>query len=232
MCEEGATSMFRRENKTDSFDRQMDALRDQLGDGASFDDEPASQPAQQPPAQQPPAPQFAAPEVYAAPTQPARDYGFGQASTPSRPALQMSEPEAPATPTIPDVDARTTVIAHDTQWKGDITSDGSVHIHGRFDGSVRAKVAIFVAEGAEVDAALAADSIVVAGSSKGSIRAQSRFEALPSGRVAGDIVSPTLVVHEGATISGQLRMAAGEAAPETAQAPTPVVQRRAARGTA
>jgi cytoskeletal protein CcmA (bactofilin family) len=129
------------------------------------------------------------------------------------------------------VDVRTTVIAVDTQWKGDITSEGSVHVHGRFEGSVRAKVAIFVAEGAEVDAALASDSIVVAGTSKGSIRAQSRFEVLPSGRVAGDIVSPTLVVHEGAVMAGSSACRRARRPPSGAGA-TPVVQRRAARGTA
>ncbi len=210
--------MFRRENKTDSFDRQMDVLRDQLGDGPGFDEEPMNQPAVQPEPYAPP------------PVDRARDYGFGQSSVAARPSQLMSEPEPPEMPSIPEVNVKTTVIAHDAQWKGDITSEGDVHIYGRFDGSVRARVTIFVAEGAEVDAALASDSIVVAGSSKGSVRAQSRFEVLPSGRVAGDIVSPTLVVHEGSTIAGQLRMAPGESAPETG--PTPVVQRRAARGTA
>lgn len=216
--------MFRRENKPDTFDRQMDALRGQLGDEPGFDDEPMAEPLPQ-------ATELSAPP--SAQERPIdRDFVFGQASPPpvQRQSRTMAEPEAPMIPLIPEVDATTTVIAHDTQWKGDITSEGSVHIHGRFDGSVRAKVAIFVAEGAEVDAALASDSIVVAGMSKGSIRAQTRFEVLPSGRVAGDIVSPTLVVHEGATIAGQLRMSPGEAAPEVA--PTPVVQRRAARGTA
>ena len=219
--------MFRRENKPDTFDSQMDALRGQLGDDAPFDDEPEDeQPAQTDELS-------SAPAGEASPERP-RDYGFGQATTPQAPIQRRSqatsEPEAPIVPTIPEVDVKTTVIAQDAQWKGDITSEGSVHIHGRFEGSVRAKIAIFVAEGAEVDAALASDSIVVAGMTKGSVRAQSRFEVLPSGRVAGDIVSPTLVVHEGAVMAGQLRMSPGEVAPEVA--PTPVVQRRAARGTA
>ena len=222
--------MFRRENKPDTFDRQMDALRGQLGDEPAYD-EPAAEERLPQTDELPPEP------IASAVPDRQRDYVFGQASVATVPAptqrrsSPMAEPEAPAVPSIPEVDARTTVIALDTQWKGDITSEGSVHIHGRFDGSVRAKVAIFVAEGAEVDAALASDSIMVAGMSKGSIRAQSRFEVLPSGRVAGDIVSPTLVVHEGAVMAGQLRMSPGEAAPEAA-APTPVVQRRAARGTA
>jgi cytoskeletal protein CcmA (bactofilin family) len=127
------------------------------------------------------------------------------------------------------VDATTTVIAHDTTWKGDMSSDGSVHIHGRFDGAVKAQLAIFVAEGAEVDATLTADAIIVAGTSRGTVRARGKFEVLPTGRVAGDIFSPTLIVHEGAVMSGQLRMTSEE--PKDAK-PTPVIQRRANRGTA
>lgn len=219
--------MFRRENKPDTFDRQMDALRGQLGDAEPFEEDQPEQSTEAAPE----------PAVYDAPAQTQSqpsDYGFGQAAIQpaGRAGRLMSEPEAPIVPSVPVVDVSTTVIAHDTQWKGDIASEGSVHVHGRFEGSLRAKVAIFVAEGAEVDAALASDSIVVAGTTKGSVRAQTRFEVLPSGRVAGDIVSPTLVVHEGAVMAGQLRMSPGEAAPEAAPAPTPVVQRRAARGTA
>src|SRR5690606_12991778 len=133
----------------------------------------------------------------------------------------------PAAPVIPDVDASTTVIARDTTWKGEMSSDGSVHIHGRFDGAVKAEHEIFVAEGAEVDATLTAQTIVVAGVSRGTVRSRGKFEVLPSGKVAGDIYAPTLVVHEGAMMSGQLRMT-GEESKETK--PTPVIQRRANRG--
>ena len=91
-----------------------------------------------------------------------------------------------------------------------MSSEGSVHIHGRYDGAVKATEAIFVAEGAEVDATLTAETIIVAGVSRGTVRARGKFEVLPSGRVAGDINAPTLVVHEGAIMTGQLRMSGEE----------------------
>jgi cytoskeletal protein CcmA (bactofilin family) len=130
---------------------------------------------------------------------------------------------------IPDVDPSTTVVSRDTTWKGEMSSEGSVHIHGRFDGAVKATQAIFVAEGAEVDATMTAETIIVAGVSRGTVRARGKFEVLPSGRVAGDIHAPTLVVHEGAIMTGQLRMSGDE--PADAK-PTPVIQRRPSRGTA
>ena len=59
--------------------------------------------------------------------------------------------------------AQTSVVAHDTTWKGDLESDGSVHVHGRVEGSIRAKQDIFIAEEADVDATLTATNIVIAG---------------------------------------------------------------------
>jgi cytoskeletal protein CcmA (bactofilin family) len=140
-------------------------------------------------------------------------------------------PTAPPMPEIPEVDAQTTVIAHGTTWKGEVISEGTIHVHGRFEGSIRARQDVFVAVGADVDATINADRVTIAGLLKGTIRCGARFEVLPTGRVTGDIQSPTLVIHEGATATGQFRMGAGdEAAGE--ERPTPVVQRRAARGSA
>ena len=203
--------MFRRDNKGDSFEQQMGALRQQLGDTDIEEDEDVLEEQQ-----------LETEDDYA---DRARAYGFGgqQQQTFSTPA------QPPAAPMIPDVDPSTTVVSRDTTWKGEMSSEGSVHIHGRFDGAVKATQAIFVAEGAEVDATMTAETIIVAGVSRGTVRARGKFEVLPSGRVAGDIHAPTLVVHEGAIMTGQLRMSGEE--PSEAK-PTPVIQRRPSRGTA
>jgi cytoskeletal protein CcmA (bactofilin family) len=203
--------VFRRDNKGDSFERQMGALRQQLGDTDVEEDEDLLEEQQ-----------LDAEDDYA---DRARAYGFGgqqqqSFTTPAQP---------PAAPMIPDVDPSTTVVSRDTTWKGEMSSEGSVHIHGRFDGAVKATQAIFVAEGAEVDATMTAETIIVAGVSRGTVRARGKFEVLPSGRVAGDIHAPTLVVHEGAIMTGQLRMSGDEPADTK---PTPVIQRRPSRGTA
>jgi cytoskeletal protein CcmA (bactofilin family) len=203
--------VFRRDNKGDSFEQQMGALRQQLGDSNVEEDEDLLE-----------GEPLEAEDDYA---NRARTYGFGeqQAQSFSTPA------QPPAAPSIPDVDPSTTVVSRDTTWKGEMSSEGSVHIHGRFDGAVKAVQAIFVAEGSEVDATLTAETIIVAGVSRGTVRARGKFEVLPSGRVAGDIHAPTLVVHEGAVMTGQLRMSGDE---PTDAKPTPVIQRRANRGTA
>jgi cytoskeletal protein CcmA (bactofilin family) len=205
--------VFRKENKGDSFQRQMSALRQQIGGG----DEPAPE--------QPTDQQRYAPE---------RDtsaYGggeFASAETPRGEERHLTA-TAPPMPELPPVDDRTTVIAYDTTWKGEIQSVGTVHVHGRFEGSIRATDVIYVADEADVDATLTATNVIIAGLIKGTVRCDARFEVLPSGRVSGDVQAPTLVVHEGAVVTGQLRMGATE--PSEAK-PTPVVQRRTTRGTA
>jgi len=194
--------VFRRDNKGDTFEQQMGALRDQLGTSPQDDDLEDEAP------------------VYGGRTD---DYTYTAA-----PTGYSEAPAAPAAPTIPAVDASTTVIGRETTWKGELISRGSVHVHGRLDGAVKADQAIFVAEGSEVDATLSAETVIVAGTSRGTVRASGKFEVLPTGRVAGDIHAPKLVVHEGAIMSGQLKMT-----PEIAETkPTSVIQRRANRGTA
>ena len=197
--------MFRRDNKGEGFEQQMGALRDQLGETDELDELEDDAPVYQ--------------------DRGSNTYGYVDARNLTQSAAPVTQD--PAAPSIPQVDASTTVVSNETAWKGEMTSKGSVHIHGRLDGAIKAENSIFVAEGAEVDATLTADTVIVAGISRGTVRASGKFEVMPTGRVAGDIQAPKLVVHEGAIMSGQLKMTS-EASP--AAKPTSVIQRRANRG--
>lgn len=223
--------VFRRDNKTDSFQRQISALRQQLGTDGEGDaeesggvtpyrDDSGDAVAGEPP----PVP------GQARPTYGSRDatFSFGDFGA-SSPVDRQPEP-APSLPAVPDrgADGQSSVIAHDTVWKGDLQTSGTIHVHGRVDGSVTAERDVYVAEEAVVDATVTALNLVVAGTFRGTARCAGRFEVLPQGRVTGDIQAPTLVIHEGAIVAGQVRMDAAETAP--AEQPAPIVQRRAARG--
>lgn len=212
--------VFRRDNKPE-FQRQMGALRQQLG---TQDDAPAQAPE---PAFSEPRPEASynpPPMRDAAPPRDAGGYSFGSYSP--APAVAQA-PEAPATPTA---DAQTSVIAQETVWKGDLESRGSIHVHGRVEGTVTAAKEIYIAEQAEVDASLMAAVVIVAGKVTGEVRCTSRFEMLPSGRVDGNVQAPSLVIHEGASITGQFRMGSPDVNAEGKVAS--VMGRRAARGTA
>ena len=140
--------VFRRDNKPE-FQRQMGALRQQLG---SAEEAPEQTPEQyNEPRQE--ASYQAAPQRESYP--PARDqgsYSFGSTYGSAAPAVQDQ-----AMPAIPNVDAQTSVISNDTLWKGDLETRGSIHVHGRVEGTISAANEIYIADQAEVEATLTAD---------------------------------------------------------------------------
>jgi cytoskeletal protein CcmA (bactofilin family) len=173
--------VFRKESRADSFQRQISALRQQLGtdqDDEFFDDAE-------------PMPDTAEP-------------GAGDAPVAVHPApAPMARANAPRA-----ADAATGVIAADSIWSGTLRSRGSLQVFGQVEGDLAASEEIFVAEGAQVNARVAARVVVVAGTVDGTVECSGRLEVLPTGRISGDVTSPSLVVHEGATLEGDLRMQA------------------------
>lgn len=181
--------IFRKENRGESFQRQISNLRHQMqsddDQGAEFNyDQDTSQYPQDQPQYE---------ESY---EQPERTPGDAGSTVPTA-GRQTSWPAR---------DANASVIAANAHWDGTLRSDGSLHVLGRADGELHAADDLFVAEGAEVDAQLFANNVVVAGTVRGKVEARSRLEVLSQGHVAGDVKAPKLVVHEGARLSGQLKM--------------------------
>ncbi|HYH13517.1 MAG TPA: polymer-forming cytoskeletal protein [Thermomicrobiales bacterium] len=217
--------VFRRDsNKVDSFQRQMNALRQQIGDEDENDafeiegdrfgqqGERGRQPRQ------------------------AGDEGYSFGNFPSS-GLSTAQDEdylpgnTPAIPEIPQADQQVSIIAAGTTWDGNFDAQGSLHIYGKASGTLRASEDIWIADGAEVDAQIDADRVVVGGDVTGRITAHSRFEALPNCDIQADVDAPTFVVHEGATLNGSLTM--NTAAPsmdidsrEPRNRPGSIIQRR------
>ena len=198
--------VFRRDSKVDAFQRQLSALRHQLGgEDDDYRDDVRDR------------------------TLPARDELHIRRDLPDLDAMRVRPQTAPADrgsaltigptsalPDIPAFDMQTSVIAHSTSWNGDLESSGSLHVHGRVEGTLTARDDVFIAEEAEIDAIIHATSVTVAGNVRGSIHCADRFEVLPRGRVAGDISAPALAIHEGAMIAGDISMSGAAASPSTA----------------
>src|SRR5689334_18849064 len=159
--------VFRRDNKSDSFQRQMSAIRQQIGSEDEAEESPAPRENRYP--SERPSNQYVAPSNEST----SGAYGFSDFAAavvpqgnPTSQAPSLVPPEMPA---IPAVDAQTTVIAHDTTWKGEIHSEGTVHVHGRFEGSIKAQRDVYIAEEADIDAGIVATNVVIAGLAKGTI---------------------------------------------------------------
>lgn len=207
--------VFRRDSKVDAFQRQISALRHQLGgEGESFAAEETD----------------LSPSNFGRVALPDLDLIRGETSysfIDDYPEPPSGVPDLPVAPDVPAIDAQTSIIAHGTAWNGNLESAGSLHVHGRVDGALTARQDVFIAEEAEVDATLTAANITVAGVVRGAIYCTGRFELLPRGRVSGDIHAPTIVIHDGALMAGEIFMVAKSSASAAAPA-APAM--RAARG--
>ncbi|MCO5176397.1 MAG: polymer-forming cytoskeletal protein [Thermomicrobiales bacterium] len=174
--------VFRKESRADSFQRQISTLRQQLGSDQDEGDEIEDD------AEAYPLPSDSSPRI-------------------ASPAPAMSQPHQP--PRM--ADSATGVVAANSSWSGTLSSDGSVQIFGSIEGELTAADEIYVAEGATVKAMLRARTIVVAGTVLGTIDCLGRLEVLPTGIISGDVQSPTLIVHEGASVEGEMKMQLSEA---------------------
>ena len=219
--------VFRRDNKVDSFQRQMSALRNQLGaNGEELDDVQNDMPELDDDQYADDAYRNQGPDI----DQDSGAYSFGSYPAPAGQAAQSYDAaNAPAIPDIPTADSLISIVAKDTIWKGDITSENSIHVYGKVEGTLTAREDVWIAEGAEVDATISAQRVMIAGVAGGAVNASGRFEALPTGQIAADVSAPITVVHEGATINGSFKVGNGdstnEARSERSGAAT-VIQRR------
>jgi cytoskeletal protein CcmA (bactofilin family) len=192
---------FRRDSKVDAFQRQISALRNQLGGetdhyrDVSFDHPPASH--------RIPDYRNDFPDLDSLEREPR--LSLRDQPRPDPASRDVANPELPP---IPSIDTQTSVIAHSTVWNGTMESTGSLHIHGRVDGALTARDDIFIAEEAEVDATIVAANVTIAGQVHGSIHCSNRFEILPHGRVSADVKAPAIVIHEGALLAGEITMSA------------------------
>ena len=99
--------------------------------------------------------------------------------------------------------------------------DGRLRVgnHLRIEGEARGEIqchgTLTIAEGALVDAQVRADNVVVAGTLTGEVTCRHRLEVLPTGRVAGTIITGSIVIQEGGFIEGSLQMRRGDQLPRS-----------------
>lgn len=210
--------VFRRDSKVDAFQRQISALRHQLGGEADS----YSGSGRVPDAEDSPIARYRSdlPDLEVLRSEPA-------IPEPRNDAPYAFDHESPLDRPVPALDAHTSVIAHTTSWNGNLESSGSLHVHGRVEGTLSARSAIFIAEEAQIDAAVFAASVTIAGTVRGTITCADRFELLPRGRVIGDVRAPVIVIHDGAMLSGEIAMAPANDARVPASSP---LAARTARG--
>jgi cytoskeletal protein CcmA (bactofilin family) len=88
--------------------------------------------------------------------------------------------------------------------KGEIKGEGAVVMLGTFEGDITLEGTLHVGPDARVDANISATAIVVAGTVRGNLSANTRVEILASGSLTGSVRSGSFTAADGAIVKGDL----------------------------
>lgn len=86
----------------------------------------------------------------------------------------------------------------------------NLRINGRFEGTLDTKGMLIIGQKAVIKANITGESISIAGTVEGNIKAGKILKLDATAKLTGDVESPKLSVSEGAVLNGNLRMAAQE----------------------
>jgi len=99
-----------------------------------------------------------------------------------------------------------TTLGPDAVFKGELSFDKGMRLHGRMEGKITTPGRLHVAKEAKMEADVEAGSIVVEGDVHGNLSANDRVELKQSARYEGDLRATKLVVDEGAVFSGHVQV--------------------------
>lgn len=97
-----------------------------------------------------------------------------------------------------------TIIGADARFKGELSFEKGVRIDGSFEGQIRSKGTLHVAEGARVAANVEAASVKVEGECKGNLVASEKLHLLATAKVEGDLRATRLEIADGAIFVGNV----------------------------
>ena len=97
------------------------------------------------------------------------------------------------------------------EFTGKLMFNGSVRIDGDFKGSIFGSGTLVIGEGAEIEADIRVDSVLVSGEVRGQIDVKKKIRIYSTGKVTGDLNTPVFSVEEGAFFEGTCHMTRNEA---------------------
>lgn len=98
-------------------------------------------------------------------------------------------------------------IGRGIEVKGDIAFADRLQVDGKTNGKLTSDSGtLIIGESGQVEAQIDVGVCVVHGSVHGNLIARSKLEIRKTGRVHGDVVTPVLLVEEGAVFNGAIRM--------------------------
>ena len=111
------------------------------------------------------------------------------------------------------------LIAAGTRIDGNLKFDEGLRVDGEVFGDIQSSTEagtsmLVISEAAVVQGAILADHVIVNGTVRGPVQSRELLELQPKARIEGDVTYVALEMHQGATISGQLRPLSASATAE------------------
>ena len=100
-----------------------------------------------------------------------------------------------------------------TEFEGELRFKDTFRIDGRVKGRIVSDNTLIVGESAHVDAEIECAVVSIRGTVSGRVHGRERIELLAGSRVQATLVSPKLLIEDGAFFQGQCDMGADEKKP-------------------
>ncbi len=116
----------------------------------------------------------------------------------------MAQIDSKITPNLPEaVDGRVTALLDQgASFDGRLTFEGTVRIGGHFKGEIFTNDTLVINPGAQVEAQIEADTVIISGSVRGNIFAKRKVVMHPPTTFRGTVTTPSLRIDEGVVFEG------------------------------
>ncbi len=95
----------------------------------------------------------------------------------------------------------TTLISKGAYFKGDVKTDGNVHIDGKFEGNLVCKASISIGKSGFVKGDIKAEKLIVSGVFEGTADCD-EIEILKDGTIEGSVLVRNIVIEKGGNFNG------------------------------
>lgn len=144
--------------------------------------------------------------------------GFGRGSKSGAPATTAASAGS-SSPPGGGFGNLTAFIDQGSEFEGKLSFKDTVRIDGSFSGEITSDNTLIVGETGEIRASIRSVCVVISGLVEGDIEATEQVVLHKTAQVTGDVVSPSLVIEQGAQLNGNVRMASTPAAAGKSTAP-------------
>ena len=93
-----------------------------------------------------------------------------------------------------------------TVYHGKLAFQGAVRVDGVFSGEITSDGALIAGKDSVIEGTLEVGELILSGTFTGDVRAQRRIVVHKGGVLTGTLISPVLMVEEGANIDGTVHM--------------------------